>query len=221
MPRRLSKNKVIDAETRGWVRGLIRREMAHRGLTYRDLAGMLSAMGLEENEGNLRSKVTRGELSAATLLAALQQMGVKTVSIQELQGAPDPDPEHRMTIEGALRHELVTVTARNDDAGIYGVTIGKLKTRIEIVLERRTQAGDTVYNLTHTIRPDENDEFPSPSMGFDFSPARSLKRAIDQLTRVYESAVSSGLTPSEKWVRRSQYRKEIGSWTEPTGKSGA
>jgi hypothetical protein len=84
LPRRLSKDANIDAETRGWVRLLIRAEMVRRGLSYRDLAGLLTAVGLEENEGNLRSKVARGALSAAVFLIALRQMGCTAVNIEEL-----------------------------------------------------------------------------------------------------------------------------------------
>jgi hypothetical protein len=97
--------------------------MALRALTYRDLAGLLSAEGLEENEGNLRSKVTRGELSAATMLAALRLMRVKTINLEALSDMEDPDPEDRPTLESALRNELITVNTRDDDAGAYSVTV--------------------------------------------------------------------------------------------------
>lgn len=195
MPRRLSKHAAIDAETRGWVRALIRSEMTKRGLTYRDLAALLTAAGLEENEGNLRSKVTRGELPAATLLAMLRAMGCKAVDIDDLANAPDPDPEDRPTIDSALRSDLVHVRSRNDDTGTYEVTVGGLKTSIQIRLERRTQAGDTLYFLSHVIRVGKEDS-PSPCTGYGNSPAKCLRDAIARLTRVYEGAIKSGLKRS-------------------------
>jgi hypothetical protein len=174
--------------------------MARRGLTYRDLAALLTATGLEENEGNLRSKVTRGELPAATLLAVLHAMRCKTISVEDLANAPDPDPEDRPTLDSALRHDLVQVKSRDDEAGLYDITIGSLRTVIHIRLERRTSAGDTVYFLSHVIRA-VDEVSPSPCVGYGNSPARCLHEAIARLTRVYEGATNGGLTPSEKWVR--------------------
>jgi hypothetical protein len=200
MPRRLPRSMEIDAETRGWVRALIRGEMARRGLTYRDLAGLLTAEGLGENEGNLRSKVSRGELSGAVLLAALYVMKCKTINIQELPSSPSPDPEDMPTIDGVLQHPLVHVVSRDDSAGIYEVRIGALLTTIKIKLERRTPAGDTVYSLSHIIRVGEEPS-PFPCIGLDFSPVRCLRRALDRLTKYYEGVVSAGHTPSEDWVR--------------------
>src|SRR5258708_5688650 len=140
MPRLIPRSMVVDAETRGWVRALIRSEMVKHGLTYRDLAGLLTAEGLGENEGNLRSKVSRGELPAASFLTALYVMGCKTVNVQELPGMTDPDPEDRPTLDSVLRHELVHVVSRDDEAGIYEVQIGDMRTTIKIRLERRTPA---------------------------------------------------------------------------------
>ncbi len=199
MPRRLTKSAVADAETRGWVRALIRSRMALSALTYRDLAGLLTAQGLEENEGNLRSKVTRGELSAATLLAALHVMRAKNIDIESLPGMDDPDPDDRPTIDSALRSELISVKARDDAAGIYTVTVGKLRTPITITLESRNQAGSTVGKLSHVIRVSE-ESAPLHSWTFDVTPAKCLRRAIDQLTRVYDGAIKSGLNPSDDWV---------------------
>jgi hypothetical protein len=65
------------------AKGIIRGEMGRRGVTYAQLAEKLSALGVIENERNLRNKVSRGKFTAGFLLQALKALGVQSVRIDE------------------------------------------------------------------------------------------------------------------------------------------
>ena len=53
------------------ARGMIRSEMARRGVTYAQLAERLAAIGVVDNERNLRNKVSRGKFTAGFMLQCL------------------------------------------------------------------------------------------------------------------------------------------------------
>lgn len=65
------------------ARGLIRAEMGRQNLTYAQLVERLAAIGVQEDERNLRNKVSRGKFTAAFLLEALAAMGVKGLRLSE------------------------------------------------------------------------------------------------------------------------------------------
>jgi hypothetical protein len=64
-----------------WVSGVVRSEMKRRGLNYVNLMDRLDAMGVKENERNLRNKVARGTFSAVFFVQCLEAMGVKELQI--------------------------------------------------------------------------------------------------------------------------------------------
>lgn len=59
------------------AKGIIRGEMARRGVTYAELAEKLSAFGVHENERNLRNKVSRGKFTAGFMLQCLAALGAQ------------------------------------------------------------------------------------------------------------------------------------------------
>ena len=61
--------------------GLLRAEMTKRGLTYSQLVERLKAVGVSEDERNLRNKVSRGKFTAAFLLQCLSAMETHTVHL--------------------------------------------------------------------------------------------------------------------------------------------
>lgn len=63
------------------AKGLLRGEMARRGVTYAQLAERLSAIGVDDNERNLRNKVSRGKFTAGFLLQCLRAIGVDTLRL--------------------------------------------------------------------------------------------------------------------------------------------
>ncbi len=72
------------AERTDWeekAKGLLRGEMARRGVTYAQLAERLAAIGVEENERNLRNKVSRGKFTAGFLLQVMAAIGAREVRL--------------------------------------------------------------------------------------------------------------------------------------------
>jgi len=60
------------------ARGIIRGEMARHNITYAKLVEKLVAIGVQEDERNLRNKVSRGKFTAAFLLQCMEAIGVRS-----------------------------------------------------------------------------------------------------------------------------------------------
>lgn len=56
------------------ARGMVRGEMAKKGITYAQLVERLAGLGVSEDERNLRNKISRGKFSAAFLLQAMRAL---------------------------------------------------------------------------------------------------------------------------------------------------
>jgi hypothetical protein len=63
------------------AKGLLRAEMARKGMTYADLAQRLAAIGIDDNERNLRNKVSRGKFTAGFLLQCLSALGCSSLHL--------------------------------------------------------------------------------------------------------------------------------------------
>lgn len=61
------------------ARGIIRGEMAKHNITYSQLVEKLAEIGVQEDERNLRNKVSRGKFTAAFLLQAMAALGVVSI----------------------------------------------------------------------------------------------------------------------------------------------
>lgn len=72
---------MADEPLTQWMVGIIRGRMAEQGLGYADLEQRLRAIGVEDNERNLRNKVMRGTFSAAFWVQCLAALGVRHVEI--------------------------------------------------------------------------------------------------------------------------------------------
>ncbi len=64
------------------AKGIIRGEMARRSVTYAQLAEKLGEIGIEENERNLRNKVSRGKFTAGFLLQTLVALGSPQIDVR-------------------------------------------------------------------------------------------------------------------------------------------
>jgi Domain of unknown function (DUF6471) len=58
------------------ARGILRAEMAKQNVTYSQLLEKLKSIDIQEDERNLRNKVSRGKFTAAFMLQCLTAMGV-------------------------------------------------------------------------------------------------------------------------------------------------
>jgi hypothetical protein len=61
---------------------ILRVEMARKGTTYAQLVEKLAAIGIEDNERNLRNKVSRGKFTAGFLLQCLVALGVMGLQLE-------------------------------------------------------------------------------------------------------------------------------------------
>lgn len=83
MPRSHVMDPEVAERSHGWARRIIQMEMTRHSISYGELLNRLKKAGLEENERNLRNKVSRGEFSASFLLLCLKVMGAKVVPVEE------------------------------------------------------------------------------------------------------------------------------------------
>jgi Domain of unknown function (DUF6471) len=76
-----SKKNAAELEAGGAAvaKALLRAEMAKRRLTYESLAALMWDFGIEENERNLRNKLSRGSFSAAWFFSVMMMMEVKSL----------------------------------------------------------------------------------------------------------------------------------------------
>ncbi len=65
------------------ARGIIRAEMARQQVTYAQLSEKLAGLGVQEDERNLRNKVSRGKFTAAFMLQCLSALGASSVSVTQ------------------------------------------------------------------------------------------------------------------------------------------
>jgi len=70
------------------AKGLLKAEMAKRRLTYEGLANLMSDYGIEENERNLRNKVSRGSFTAAWFFAVMMMMEVRLLDFSHSYETP-------------------------------------------------------------------------------------------------------------------------------------
>lgn len=68
-----------------WVKGTIKGELDKRGMTYGDLTRRLIALGIDENERNLRNKIARGTFSAVFFCQCLEAIGVTSLRLDMIE----------------------------------------------------------------------------------------------------------------------------------------
>jgi hypothetical protein len=81
-----AKAKGKDWKARDWkakVKGLLKAELARRGLSYSDLVDKLSAIGIKENERNISNKISRGTFTAVFFVQCMEAIGTKTVHLED------------------------------------------------------------------------------------------------------------------------------------------
>ena len=74
---------VTDDAWKARARNLLKRELAGRGIKYRELVERLAVIGVKETEQDIANKLSRGGFSAVFLLQCLDAIGAKTVSISD------------------------------------------------------------------------------------------------------------------------------------------
>ena len=62
---------------------LLKAELKRRGVTYAQLVEKLAALGVSENEANIKNKLSRGKFTAAFMLECLAAAGVSSLRLEE------------------------------------------------------------------------------------------------------------------------------------------
>lgn len=57
------------------VKNVVKAELKRRGVGYKELADRLSAIGVSENEPNIRNKLSRGKFTAVFLFQVMAAIG--------------------------------------------------------------------------------------------------------------------------------------------------
>ena len=70
-----------DDEWVNLVKGILRAEMARRGITYEQLAAKLAELEVQDTAVNIRNKVARGGFSAVFFVQCLRAMGCTRVEL--------------------------------------------------------------------------------------------------------------------------------------------
>jgi hypothetical protein len=65
------------------AKGVLKAELARRGITYRELAARLGALGITDNERNIANKVSRGTFTAAFLMSCLDAIDCRVLRLRE------------------------------------------------------------------------------------------------------------------------------------------
>jgi len=77
--------KLFDSPAmREAIRRVIRSRMALKGFEYRDLTQRLRALGVEQTESNLRSKVNNGSLGAQLFVYILLALDLKQLDLEPM-----------------------------------------------------------------------------------------------------------------------------------------
>jgi hypothetical protein len=72
-----------DKEWQNKVAAMVKAEMARRNITYRELQMRLQSMGIEDNEKNLSTKISRGRFAASFFFQCMAAIGTRTIRLDE------------------------------------------------------------------------------------------------------------------------------------------
>lgn len=77
------KKKQPETDYSEMAKNVLKGELKRRGISYADLAELLTAAGHPENDKNLNNKIARGGFSAAFLMQCLDVIGAKSIQIAD------------------------------------------------------------------------------------------------------------------------------------------
>jgi hypothetical protein len=67
--------KANETEWQARAKNLLKAELKRRGVSYRELAEKLEAMGIHDSERNIANKISRGGFTAVFLLQVMEAIG--------------------------------------------------------------------------------------------------------------------------------------------------
>ena len=63
------------------AKNVLKAELKRRGIGYKELAERLTAIGVSENEPNIRNKLARGRFTAVFLMQVMAAIGAETIRL--------------------------------------------------------------------------------------------------------------------------------------------
>ncbi len=63
------------------VKNILKAELKRRGIGYKELAERLSAIGVSENEPNIRNKLARGKFTAVFMVQVMAAIGANEIRL--------------------------------------------------------------------------------------------------------------------------------------------
>lgn len=72
---------MTDNEWEAKVKGILKAELARKGLSYKELVGKLAALGISETPENIANKISRGKFTAVFLLQCLVAIDCTTIRL--------------------------------------------------------------------------------------------------------------------------------------------
>lgn len=72
---------MTDEDWQERAKGLLKSELAKKGIGYKGLAMKLQDIGIEESDRNIANKVSRGGFSAVFLMQCLTAIGCHTLHL--------------------------------------------------------------------------------------------------------------------------------------------
>lgn len=70
------------------ARRILRRELVRRNITYARLQKQLAAIGVEETERSIASKVSRGSFSFAFFIQSMRAIGAQQIDVSAVEPLP-------------------------------------------------------------------------------------------------------------------------------------
>ncbi len=77
------KKKIPEIDYAEVAKNVLKAELKRKGLSYADLAQLLTDAGHPENDKNINNKIARGGFSAAFLMQCLDVIGAKAIQIAD------------------------------------------------------------------------------------------------------------------------------------------
>jgi hypothetical protein len=74
---------VTDIDWTLRAKNLLKAELKRRGVSYRELADKLTAMGIPETERNIANKISRGGFTGAFMLQCFAAVGAATIRLDD------------------------------------------------------------------------------------------------------------------------------------------
>jgi len=72
------------AKRKDWkarIKGMVKAELKRQNLSYADLAEKLAAIGVKDNELNIKNKIGRGSFTAVFFFQCMEAIGCHTIHL--------------------------------------------------------------------------------------------------------------------------------------------